>query len=522
MPPEMSSFVSRHSQDGRALREPSYEELEQVLCLLLKDIPSVTIVIDALDECLDRDRLLDLLRKLTRDTPVRVLVSGREEPDIHSAFQCDHCKSISVKADGEDVDSFVSEAIEKSPRLRRLRGEFQDHIRDVLSDGAHGMWRWLAMQVDSLRSLRTDRDIRRALEALPKDLFETYDRILNHIQVSDRPIASRALKWLSHAARPICLRELAEAAIIEDGMTSMDPESRLYPEDLPEIIGSLILYDPARETVVLAHHSVKDYLESQECRANNPSFHFVPISAQAAMARSCLTYLLLDDFARGLVGSIDKYQARVERYPLLHYAARYWPLHARRAPAAAASAPSWLPLAITLLQASRTENFWSWLQAMIVQGPFSYRIPESPGASADIMFQEIPKNLTPLYYASSFGLVEVVESLIRQGVDVNKRGGFNGGAALHSALYRGHTNVADVLIGAGARTDIKDSVGHTPGRYTRFGEKHWLMRRGYIPPENDSHQDSTAPSQQRLEELAYQDTYHRLESAGRAKNSHSG
>ena len=490
MPSEMNSFISRHTQEGRELMEPTYEELERVLGLVLQEFPFITITVDALDECLDREKMLGLLCRLTRDAQVRVLVSGREEPDIQQAFQYNHCKSIAVQAHGDDVDSFVSEAIETSPRLHRLKAEFQNHIRDVLGNRAHGMWRWLAMQVESLRSLRTDRDIRRALQALPKDLNETYDRILGCIQASDRPIASKALMWLSHAARPLRLRELAEAAILEDGMTSMDLESRIYPEDLLEIIGSLVLYDPAGEAVVLAHHSVKDYLESQDCRANNPDFHFGTQGAQTAMAYSCLTYLLLDDFADGLVNSAVEYKDRIERYPLLQYAARYWPLHACRTPAAPGN---WLPLALALLQASRTGNFWSWLQAMIVQGPFSYRIPDSSGLSAAVRFRRIPRNLTPLYYAASFGLVEVVENLIHQGVDVNEEGGLNGGTALHAAFYRGQVNVQEILMGAGALTDIHDRLGNTPFKYIPFGEERWLRQRA-ISYARETHRNSKRTS----------------------------
>ena len=52
------------------------------------------------------------------------------------------------------------------------------------------------------------------MKTLPKTLDEFYDRILLQIEEEDREQAHIALQWIAFAVRPITLRELAEAIIV--------------------------------------------------------------------------------------------------------------------------------------------------------------------------------------------------------------------------------------------------------------------------------------------------------------------
>jgi hemoglobin len=56
----------------------------------------------------------------------------------------------------------------------------------------------------------------------------------------------------------------------------------------------------------------------------------------------------------------------------------------------------------------------------------------------------------------------VAELLIRHGADVNRASGPGRGTPLHMAARRGHAQVAEALLNAGANIDIRDSNGVTP------------------------------------------------------------
>jgi hypothetical protein len=56
--------------------------------------------------------------------------------------------------------------------------------------------------------------IREALKNLPKTLDDTYSRVLMSIEEVYRDDAKHALMWLAFSERPLQLKELAEAMII--------------------------------------------------------------------------------------------------------------------------------------------------------------------------------------------------------------------------------------------------------------------------------------------------------------------
>jgi hypothetical protein len=53
------------------------------------------------------------------------------------------------------------------------------------------------------------------LALLPKDLNETYDRILSQIQENDRADAVKLFQWLAFAVRPLKLSSLAEVVQVD-------------------------------------------------------------------------------------------------------------------------------------------------------------------------------------------------------------------------------------------------------------------------------------------------------------------
>lgn len=59
---------------------------------------------------------------------------------------------------------------------------------------------------------------------------------------------------------------------------------------------------------------------------------------------------------------------------------------------------------------------------------------------------------TPIYYAASFGLSELIQDLQAQGLDCNISPGFFG-SPLHAAILRGHVETVEYLVGKGADLD---------------------------------------------------------------------
>jgi hypothetical protein len=282
------------------------------------------------------------------------------------------------------------------------------------------------------------------LRSLPRDLDETYERILLRIPEHDQTLAKRAMMWLVFSLRPLKLSELAEAVVVEIGNFKLDPEDRLRDrEDVLTVCGSLVTYIEKTEEVVLAHHSVKEFLLSERARLSVPIYHSPPGRTEAQIAKFCLTYVLQSSFNNGPCPNHCDMEARLRDYPLLIYAANLWALHATNQQT---NDPELMGLAMTLLNPSCTPTFMAWVQVICLSGPEDW--------------DYFSANATPLYYASSYGLHEIVKRLLAEGVDVNATGGSFGGTALHAAAWRGHPEVVETLLCEGADTSIKDYHGY--------------------------------------------------------------
>lgn len=68
---------------------------------------------------------------------------------------------------------------------------------------------------------------------------------------------------------------------------------------------------------------------------------------------------------------------------------------------------------------------------------------------------------TPLIWAASYGLTEVVEALIVKHVDLNVKTTRSGNTALMVACFKGNIGIAELLIRRGANVLIKNDTGNT-------------------------------------------------------------
>ena len=72
------------------------------------------------------------------------------------------------------------------------------------------------------------------------------------------------------------------------------------------------------------------------------------------------------------------------------------------------------------------------------------------------------ENVTPLHLAAGKGTIEVVETLIKNGADVNVKDSYYGFTPLHLAARNGHKEIAKLLMANGAELNSKAQNGKTP------------------------------------------------------------
>ncbi|KAA6415797.1 MAG: hypothetical protein FRX48_00515 [Lasallia pustulata] len=342
-------------------RQPDVEGLLIVLKEVVEGFDETYIVLDALDECSDREELLERMGEIQgwKLRQLRMLVTSRWLIDIKESLEplTEPRGKICIQSSLVDADilTYVRGRLQNDRALKRWRGmpQVQEEIETTLKEKANGMFRWAVCQLDALQNCHRLPILRKALESLPETLDETYARILRNISEEDSHDAIKILQWLTYSSRPLRIEELAEIVAVNiNGSPWFDHTAR-FPdqEDVLAICSSLVAVEDVSieeddseddkyllqrqygstlvnpiQVVRLAHFSVKEYLVSKRIRdqaAATARYAIQEIQANQSIAAACLAYLLQFNQHGSLTSQT------LEDFPLARYAAEYWLQHTR-------------------------------------------------------------------------------------------------------------------------------------------------------------------------------------------------
>ncbi|KAI1325809.1 hypothetical protein F5Y16DRAFT_253655 [Xylariaceae sp. FL0255] len=273
--------------DGLQLQD-SYD----LLLKILDNYPTAMIVIDALDECDPRTRqaLLDRLSGILRssNTLVKIFVSSRNDQDIVYNLRDYPTLEISSDLNRNDIHRFVEcetyRLIDQGKLLRSSQNQnvLRQKIVEVISAGAHDMFRWASLQLEALSDLVTDLAILERLGRLPPELKDLYQEILDKMQQqkaeADRVYTNNALAWLLCSHRRLNSTEFLAAVSTTDGLNES-----LSKDQVLELCRNLVVFDATLDSFRFAHLSVREFLE------NHPIYTTNTINAVAG--RCCLVTL---------------------------------------------------------------------------------------------------------------------------------------------------------------------------------------------------------------------------------------
>ena len=324
----------------------------------------------------------------------------------------------------------------------------------MLSLTIHFRFRWVFCQLEMLRLCVRSR-VRQIVNELPRTLDETYERVLKEIPKSNQGYVHRLLQCLAAAIRPLHVGELAQILAfdpdgIEGEVVMLDANSP--PEDQEE---ELLSTCPSLVTVVdslgsrvvqFSHFSVKEFLMSGRLSSSGDISHYriLPDVAHTTIAQTSLGVLLrLDD-------RVDRWSAK---NTLAAYAAEHWVTHVQQV---AKTSSHIMRMMETLFDLDK-RHFSAWVRIYDMDKPRWY------------LDRDTAK---PLYYAALCGFFDVVEHLIKKNPGhVNTLGGQHD-YPLAAALYKGHIQVANILLQHSANIEARGTYGRTPLHHaiTRFNE----------------------------------------------------
>ncbi|KAH8817550.1 ankyrin repeat-containing domain protein [Flagelloscypha sp. PMI_526] len=505
-PAVVRAFHQKHNNGGL---QPQLITLQNTLNELVSaSTKPVFIIIDALDELplAQRKYLLQSLLTFSASNDAsltRIMVTSREEVDIHRAFEEKVDFELAVHGDlvRQDIAAFVDRELQ-TKKWKFWSEDAIDMARRLLNEKADGQFRMVACQVDILQQVKTYEQLRQALHSLPNTLSETYNYILANIPKHLRDQAHRLFAILSVVPESISVHELSALLAVDFGD---EEDSDQLPEfhEMNWIVDPLDVADLGTSLVSrvgsyrgtflqLAHASVKEHLLAP----SEAWFSLCEDLAHGMIARSCLALLVhfqilqQKDKVEGLfrywpeskVGTPYRYSTtnwfnhvlpngppQLLRQQQRIYESFPWPCIDERnrspykwttSPLASAASFGLFDLVETLSNAPSLEaNLADALVAAASSNRAESisiqccRILIASGADVDAFgvnpFASHYNITCPLHVAAFEGKLEMVRFLIEKGADVNV-GGRVYGTALQAAAFMGNLNIVRFLVEKGA------------------------------------------------------------------------
>ncbi|OAL36804.1 hypothetical protein AYO20_03859 [Fonsecaea nubica] len=230
-------------------------ELWRVLITAARDEQAhdVTCVLDALDECRDKDRgrLIEMLSSFhfqastasstRRQGRLKFLVTSRPYDDIQAVFQKTLVNLPTIRLRGEEENDQIHQEIDLVIKMRvgklatdlKLDGDTKDQLQTQLLGMEHRTYLWLYLAIESI--YQTFRDCMRleeaSIELLPSTVEDAYEKILARVSQKQRGNVKKILQIVVGSRRPLHVEEMAIALGIA---TSTHPQS-LYKAKLDPI-----------------------------------------------------------------------------------------------------------------------------------------------------------------------------------------------------------------------------------------------------------------------------------------------
>jgi hypothetical protein len=120
---------------------PSVSEILEALQSVCLSYTTISIVVDALDECTDRDgtrsRLIDELHHIQAKVNLRLLFTSRSLPEITQKFQSNPV--LKIRAHEDDVGRFVAGQIPRLPKCIQRDEELRNTAQTKIVQAVDGM-----------------------------------------------------------------------------------------------------------------------------------------------------------------------------------------------------------------------------------------------------------------------------------------------------------------------------------------------------------------------------------------------
>ncbi|KAF3204878.1 hypothetical protein TWF679_009550 [Orbilia oligospora] len=408
-----------------------------------------------------------------------------------------------------------------SERLKNTQKPHSNNAGEMTQNRTY-LWVYLVLDLiekDPNTNIGINKDtIDKVTSQLPKTIDEAYEKILSRSCKHEE--AKRLLQIVVAASRPLNLKEIYVAFILKESHRSYDSikpklnfkEMERFGYDIRDLCGLFIRVVDSK--IYLIHQTAKEFLvqyeeeeggEEEEEKLNIHSLRRNTGWKGSLRMRHChklLADICMQHLSKFSELEIDAFTERTElsdytkKYPFIDYSAKNWVTHLKRSQLQARfgklTAQSIVSLCDSTTKRCQTwfRIYWTSTNTDFSEGFTTLMILSYFGIAPvvevflkwnydiDLDERDDRYKRSALSWAAGNGFDAVVTGLLRgapwkgriylpfryRGTDIDSVDG-QGRTPLVHAILNKQELVANLLIRAGAQTDLKDRIGGTPLHY---------------------------------------------------------
>ncbi|OCK93158.1 uncharacterized protein K441DRAFT_697330 [Cenococcum geophilum 1.58] len=320
--------------------------LENILLSLCRD-HSIILYIDALDEAgseVAYDLAHDFVGALGRASidqrlKLKICFSHREFPELGLP----HIPIVPVdKRNSADIVDYW----EKKVKCEHMQSELVQEIKSEVLGKAQGVFLWVKLVVKKAVKLqwkgKGPRTVLKMIKETPSELKDIYETLLDGLD--DPQNTLKLFQWISFSERPLQVRELREAMVLEPNMSETsiveyqegdeyatnEAQMELKIKDLSRGLAEISVQGNER-IVQFIHQSVMDFMAQSGFNRWLFCFNDFGRESHFQLSRSCLRYLGMKEIRTLTVNistaTVFETTAINRQFPLLLYSIHSWAKH---------------------------------------------------------------------------------------------------------------------------------------------------------------------------------------------------
>ena len=136
-------LVNLYAGCDNGYQEPTLGELQNTLQTILDGFSSTFIILDGLNECTEREKLLNWIQIVIMEEinlGLHLIVTSRSEQEIEEKFKSYHYIDLVEQSENHDLVAYLDYQLQNDSDLRKWDSATQELIKVTLMKQADGMY----------------------------------------------------------------------------------------------------------------------------------------------------------------------------------------------------------------------------------------------------------------------------------------------------------------------------------------------------------------------------------------------